>query len=256
MFRKFREPFGKAGLTVAVCALVLAMVGGAYAAGGLTKSQEKQVTKIAKKYAGQPGAPGTNGTNGTSGAIGVKGDSGAPGAPGVDGKSVVASAASGTECTGGVGGTKFEVEGGSPSHVCNGKNGTTGFTETLPPRKSEHGVWNYFDSSGQPNQTLPISFPIWLEKPIPPAKIQVIPVGGTGTVGTGCEGGEIENPIAEPGWFCFYVQQVEGEPVTFFFFNQEVSGLAQGLGKSGGTVNIGGAGQSAEGVWVVTAPEP
>ena len=77
-----REPFGKAGLTVAILALVMAFVGGAYAAGGLTKSQEKQVTKIAKKYAGKPGAPGTNGTNGSPGA---KGDTGAAGAAGTNG---------------------------------------------------------------------------------------------------------------------------------------------------------------------------
>ena len=83
--RRLKEPFGKAGLTVAVCALVMALVGGAYAAGGLTKAQEKQVTKIAKKYAGKPGPAGANGTNGASGTPGARGETGAVGPQGPQG---------------------------------------------------------------------------------------------------------------------------------------------------------------------------
>ncbi|MCW2987260.1 MAG: hypothetical protein JWM24_198, partial [Solirubrobacterales bacterium] len=52
--RRLREPFGKAGLTVGVIALVMALVGGAYAAGALTGKQKKEVEKIAKKFAGKP----------------------------------------------------------------------------------------------------------------------------------------------------------------------------------------------------------
>ena len=55
--RAIREPFGKAGLTVAILALVLAMVGGAYASGALTGKQKKEVKKIAKKYAGEAVSP-------------------------------------------------------------------------------------------------------------------------------------------------------------------------------------------------------
>jgi hypothetical protein len=86
MFTKLREPFGKTALTVGIIALVFAMLGGAYAAGGLTKSQEKQVTKIAKKYAGKAGAAGANGTNGTNGAPGAKGAPGEPGEKGEQGE--------------------------------------------------------------------------------------------------------------------------------------------------------------------------
>jgi len=43
--RAIREPFGKAGLIVAIFALVMAMVGGAYAAGKLTSGQKKEVEK-------------------------------------------------------------------------------------------------------------------------------------------------------------------------------------------------------------------
>lgn len=99
------EPFGKAGLTVAILALVLAMVGGAWAAGGLTANQKKEVTKIAKKFAGaagpegKQGLPGANGANGTNGRDGATGQTGQPGP----------------------------------------------LVETLPSGKSETGAWNYFD---------------------------------------------------------------------------------------------------------------
>jgi hypothetical protein len=132
MRKKLTEPFGKAGLTVAILALVMALVGGAYAAGGLTKSQEKQVTKIAKKYAGKSGAPGatgpagtngTNGTNGKDGAPGAKGENGTDGTDGENGKSVVSVTASG--CT--AGGFGYEIEGSLVKHsVCNGEEGEAG----------------------------------------------------------------------------------------------------------------------------------
>src|SRR3954453_22689625 len=59
--RHFKEPFGKAGLTVAILALVLAMVGGAWAAVGLNGKQKKEVRKIAKTFAGKPGVAGQQG---------------------------------------------------------------------------------------------------------------------------------------------------------------------------------------------------
>jgi hypothetical protein len=165
---RFQEPFGKAGLTVAIIALVMALIGGAYAAGGLTKAQEKQVTKIAKKYAGKPGAPGATGPAGTNGTNGKDGTNGTPGAVG---KSVVVSNATTTpsgECPT-VGGTKFEVEGaGSPRHVCNGSPWTAG--GTLPKGSSETGTWS---ASGTPSTFAifhvllsPVSFPIPLAAPL------------------------------------------------------------------------------------------
>ncbi len=131
--RSLREPFGKAGLTVAVLALVLALVGGAYAAGGLTKSQEKQVTKIAKKYAGKPGAPGATGPAGPAGSAGAKGD------PGNNGTSVtgVAIPTSSATCNH-QGGTVYTSTSGA-ENVC---NGLTGFTKTLPKGETEQGDWS------------------------------------------------------------------------------------------------------------------
>jgi Collagen triple helix repeat (20 copies) len=85
--RRLREPFGKAGLTVAVIALVFAMLGGAYAATGLNSKQKKEVKAIAKSFqgTGPAGAPGAAGAKGDNGTQGVKGDTGATGPQGAQG---------------------------------------------------------------------------------------------------------------------------------------------------------------------------
>ena len=149
--KRLREPFGKAGLTVAIVALVMALVGGAYAAGGLTKSQEKQVKKIAKKYAGKAGpagaagtagaqgVPGAAGAAGKDGTNGTDGDDGAPGTPGTDGDDgkpvIVDSFTEQNEKDGDPplepcnlqGGLEVEVEGsGQIDYVCNGTQGVDG----------------------------------------------------------------------------------------------------------------------------------
>jgi hypothetical protein len=122
--RQLKEPFGKAGLTVAILALVLAMVGGAWAAGALSGKQKKEVEKIAKKFAGKPGAPGANGTNG------AKGENGAAGANGSNGTSVTSTEFEGEEeghCI--VGGSKF-ISASGKTYACNGKRGTNGTNGT------------------------------------------------------------------------------------------------------------------------------
>src|SRR6476660_6457976 len=111
------EPFGKAGLTVAILALVMAMVGGAYAAGALSGKQKKEVEKIAKKFAGKPGAPGTNGTNGTNGTSGAPGKEGSPGK---DGANVTSKAIpTSSETCEKQGGTEFTSASGTEK-VCTG----------------------------------------------------------------------------------------------------------------------------------------
>ncbi len=123
--RRLKEPFGKAGLTVAILALVMALVGGAYAAGGLTKSQEKQVTKIAKKYAGKPGATGATGATGPAGTNGTNGKDGTNGTNGANGTGAEAISFSGAlhGCTEG----GIEVKSASATtFLCNGAKGTNG----------------------------------------------------------------------------------------------------------------------------------
>jgi hypothetical protein len=125
MLKRIHDKLGTAGLVVAVVALVVALAGTAIAAGGLTKKQEKQVVKIAKKYAGKPGAKGDTGPTGPQGS---KGDPGPQGEKG--GK-------------------------GDP-----GKEGPPGPTETaLPPGKTMTGVWS-LRAAGEPRYLLNISFPL------------------------------------------------------------------------------------------------
>jgi Collagen triple helix repeat (20 copies) len=229
LYRRFHDRFGTAGLVVAVIALIAALAGTALAAGGLTKQQEKQVTKIAKKYAGKPGATGPQGPQGPAGAkgdTGAKGDPGSAGAPGAAGKSVIASNASGVECS--EGGTKFEVEGsGKSSKVCNGKEGPEGPTgpegalgtagTTLPPGATETGTWGFggkFTSSTEP--IVPISFSIPLAAPLGPTKVHLIDNDGEEVVineGSGARefkaaaaacSGTAANPTAGAGNLCLY----------------------------------------------------
>lgn len=170
---KRREPFGKAGLTVATVALVMALIGGAYAAGGLTKSQEKQVTKIAKKYAGKPGATGAAGTNGTNGKDGAAGAAGTAGTSVTvsESESAIEGHCNGTT-SGGLGGSKF-VAGTTKTYACNGKEGSPWTAGgTLPKGASESGTWavsgtpvNYFNGSFH-GLLAPISFGIALPAPL------------------------------------------------------------------------------------------
>jgi hypothetical protein len=81
--RALREPFGKAGLIVACCALLLACTGAAFAAGKLTGPQKKEVGKIAAKVAAKDA--GKQGPKGATGPAGAAGPTGAPGAPGAAG---------------------------------------------------------------------------------------------------------------------------------------------------------------------------
>lgn len=183
--RSITEPYGKAGLLVAILALVLATTGAAFAAAGLNSKQKKEVTKIAKKYAGKPGAPGATGPAGTNGTNGKDGANGTAGANGTNGVSAEATSFTGTKKVGSVeckeGGVA--VKSASPeTAVCNGKNGTTGFTDTLPSGKTEKGTWGatigktgvvFSFGIGQ----APISFTIPLAAALPEENIQINPVG-------------------------------------------------------------------------------
>src|SRR6476659_5592650 len=118
MLRRFRDRFGTACLFVAIMAMVVALGGTALAASGaLTGKQKKEVTKIAKKYAGKPGAPGATGPAGPQGPAGPKGDRGDKGEQGERG-----------------------LEGPEGPQ---GPEGTTGFATELPPGESETGVWGF-----------------------------------------------------------------------------------------------------------------
>jgi hypothetical protein len=262
--RAIREPFGKAGLTVAILALVLAMVGGAYAAGGLTKSQEKQVTKIAKKFAGKPGATGPAGAAGTNGTNGKDGSPGAAGAPGANGKGVVIAAPAAPGCP--AGGKSVEVEGsGVKSNICNGNPAE--FPESLPEGKTLRGVFGastYAEAApptnpgfgravGAVNFALPVSPFLALSQVHYIAKEE-----GEGepneaaAVANGECTGTVANPGAAAGQLCVFG---ESEVNLFAAPNvaiDNVSGTTPGFKISA----FAGAKGAAwfEGTWAVTAP--
>lgn len=223
----FRDRLGIPGL-LAIAALVFAMVGGAYAAAGFTKAQEKQIAKIAKKNVkrGKPGKPGAAGPAGPAGKDGAAGPAGPPGpvgpqgVPGNDGangKSVVVGTASATDCPTGApkGGVSIELEGsGIKKFACNGKEGSPWpGGGILPPGATLTGAWSMtLDqpgfSPGEGAGATAISFPIQLKEAKGEANVKVVPIAGTAPAE--CENPEHEgaatakNPEADPGFLCIY----------------------------------------------------
>jgi len=267
----FREKLGPAGFTLAIIALIFALAGGAYAAsGGLSGKQKKEVKAIAKSYAGKPGAAGaagTNGTNGTNGKDGAEGKAGPEGKQGLVGNagasvtSTESAAAIEGHCNGtssGLGGSKFVV-GATKTYACNGKNGVTGFTDTLPPGKTETGVWSNstVKATAETEILIPISFPI----PLPAASEAVYFLNQAETEAeegeafdAGCTGNVI-SPVAPPGALCIYTGSETKEHVSF-----SLVAFAGSLGyQTSGTVIHTLTGEApvtliAEGAWAVTAP--
>jgi hypothetical protein len=266
---RLKEPFGKAGLTVAVIALVMALVGGAYAAGGLTKSQEKQVKKIAKKYAGKPGATGPAGPAGPQGPAGTNGKDGAKGdtgALGTNGKSVVIQEilTGEPECSE-LGGAKLEKEGepSSATEICNGQ---TGFTPTLPSGKTEMGTIAAVVSSAG-GAWLPFSFNIPLaahlenaaacgEPSEPECQVHFVTQAEVTahTAPSDCPGTS-EAPAAEPGSMCMYETPSGVFHATINGIEDPTNGL-HGASVAGGflSVSVATAPAFIRATWAVTAP--
>jgi hypothetical protein len=173
--KRIHQRLGTAGFIISIVALVAALSGGAYAAGGLTKAQEKQVTKIAKKYAGKPGAVGATGPVGAAGKEGARGAAGTNGTNGANG-----------------------------ANGANGTNGLTGFTKVLPKGETLKGDWaiaantpgtGVFEGSA----ATAISFGI----PLGAAPEPVYVKAGETTAPAGCTG-NVENPGAEAGHLCIF----------------------------------------------------
>ncbi len=245
------------GVTVAVIALVFALVGGAYAASGaLTGKQKKEVEKIAKKFAGKEGAKGATGATGPQGVPGPKGDAGAAGKDGASVKVAPVSAGDPEHCAE-LGGALVEKEGsGAPAEVCNGEEGEEGSPWTakgrLPQGAMLTGTW-VANGSGIVNTSL--SFPIHLEEPetgapIPNAKI---------FYGSGTEEPEIEvspgkfektefqkhcanaaskpeviSPNTNTRTLCIYNFPAASTEATFEYFSRTGTELAQGGAAAGG----------------------
>ncbi|MBS1893718.1 MAG: collagen-like protein [Actinobacteria bacterium] len=266
MLTKLREPFGKAGLIVAIVALIAALGGGAYAAsGGLTGKQKNEVKAIAKQFAGKPGAEGKQGPvgpAGQTGPAGSKGDAGSngangsPGAPGTAGgagaagKSVEArTIATGepTQCEE-MGGAEYEVEGsGEAAEICNGGEGSPWAVGGLPKGATETGSWAFTGSAADGGVFAPISFSVPLRAAITEtSKVHVV-TGAT----TECPG-SVTNPKALEGNLCVYIGEVEG--ATYEYIAELENGQFNRASVAGALLHFGSVTDGAYGFgsWAVT----
>lgn len=268
--RALREPFGTAGLLVAIVALVFAMSGGAFAAKYLITSTKQIKPSVLKSLKGKEGPQGLAGTNGTNGA---NGKDGAPGTPGKDGsssiantefpgaegtcteggtklvgtsttyacngkkgtngKSVVSSEFSGAHagCSEERGGSEFEVEGSGVKHyACNGSPWTAG--GTLPSGKTETGTWSVLIGTTG-NGLGDVSFPIPLGAEIPPANVRKVLAGGS--VPAECNDGagsppSVANPEADPGYLCVFVKGFLAGGSVKYIWNPETTSASTDTG--------------------------
>ena len=247
--RRLKEPFGKAGLTVAILALVMALVGGAYAANHTaTASKAKPGPRGKTGKTGKTGPAGPQGPAGPAGPAGPKGDTGpagSNGAPGANGKSVAVSEIEEgeAECEG-RGGAMVTPEGGTGVEVCTGEEGEPGAIhpgETLPKGASETGVWAV-GSLTTKSAKIPVSFPIPLPSEVA-ARVE-----GEATFAENCPGSN-ENPKAKEGFFCVYIGEVTP--------NTAIAANATGTNTVGFVVRLLTAEPSLEeggaGTWAVTA---
>jgi hypothetical protein len=230
--RSITQPYCKAGLTVAILALVLATTGAAFAAAALNSKQKKEVTKIAKKFAGKTGPQGPQGLPGPAGAPGAKGAPGEPGEQGEPGKE------------------GKEGKEGSPW--------TAG--GTLPSEATETGLWGV----GPGGETEILGFPVFsvASFPIPLAPTATVTPHYINSAGeethfeapstppTGCGSpvGSYTEPTADPGNFCMYESAISGMTI-----NTEGVTLVGGVGAKV-LANEPGAEPRGLGSWAVTAP--
>jgi hypothetical protein len=277
MFSTLRTRFGIPGV-ISVMALVFAMFGGAYAAsnssdgGKATASAKKAKAKKGprgpKGATGPAGPAGPQGPAGANGKDGANGSNGTNGGPGADGKSVTAKSVTGGTCGTGVAGVEYTSVSGTNT-VCNGKNGTTGFTETLPSGKTETGVWAYgVEAEAQPvlaGVAVPISFPIPLATDLDQSQVHYIMENGKEFVvklGPSFEESEEEitqplcpgnvgEPLAEPGTLCIYAGKESGIKISNLI-NESPATLPPGSFVNPAT---GQTGASAAGMTLVVYPK-
>jgi Collagen triple helix repeat (20 copies) len=275
-FTKLREPFGTAGLIVALIALIAALGGGAYAAttgtstkATASKAKSKKGPRGPKGATGPAGAQGPAGPVGPAGAPGAKGDAGAAGSPGSAGKageSVTISAASAGECP--EGGTKFSNATGS-GKACNGEEAEGGgFPVTLPAKATETGtllIETTVEEGGTPTKSLgttAISFPIPLEEALDEEHVITVEPGATPPAK--CENSEHPeaaspaNPEAARGYLCVFIVG-GGEGLFTFIRDSSVTSPAEneafGASVSGALITrdaVGDVGSLINGTWAVT----
>jgi Collagen triple helix repeat (20 copies) len=286
MFSKLRKHFGIPGI-IAVCALVFAMIGGAYAANNSGGDQKATASAKGKQGPrGKQGKPGKTGPAGPAGPAGAKGDAGAagpvgPAGPtgptGPAGKAGTAGAAGKSlnvtqipsgepECEG-RGGALIEKEGepASAKEVCTGKEGSPWTAGgLLPPDATQTGTWSFTaDSTNGATILAPISFMLPLEEGLLAENVYFQGLPTPLEFEEACPGGEFGAgaPSADPGVLCVYVNN-EFEPdalfnATFTAIRPPTNLFSEGTGTSGAILHFAFSGDPGEaahgfGSWAVT----
>lgn len=266
--RRFSEPIGSAGLMVAMIALVLGLVGGAYAAKKYVITSTSQikpsVLKKLKGQAGPAGPQGAPGAQGGPGAAGANGKDGAAGATGQNGTSATTTSFTGEKGSCKAGG--ITVKSASPDvNVCNGE---TGFTDVLPSGKTETGVWavgQIAEIAGYPGAgnavAVPLSFSIPLPGELEAEQVHFIQANGLELnelfeeiEPTDCLGSAVE-PTAEPGHMCVYTDELENGISYFAGLINPGTGEV-GASTAGMVLRVFAQGDNLKGhgTWAVTAP--
>ena len=268
MFSGVRRRFTYANVA-ATLALVLAMSGGAYAAGHYLITSTKQISpKVLKSLKGSSGKNGAAGAVGATGAggpagpvgpagpAGPGGPAGANGANGASGQSVTSKEVKvGESACSKQGGAEFTASAGK-TFACNGKEGSPWTAGgTLPSGQSETGEWtvSHVATASELLLSSSVSFTIPLAAALDEAHVHFIKEGDV--LPAGC-GGSIAKPEAAKGNLCVFATEIENAgPFNSGTFIHSVEGSA-GADTMGFLLDftIPAAGQvRASGVWVVTA---
>jgi Collagen triple helix repeat (20 copies) len=253
--RAITEPFGKAGLVVAIFALILALTGAAWAAVGLNAKQKKEVKAIAKGLVGT-GPAGAQGAAGPQGAPGVNGAAGPQGPTGPTGEKGANGLKGSTGATGPTGSTGATGPEGSPW--------TAG--GTLPSGQTETGTWSMSEHAPSGGNALAsISFPIPLSAAgesffFGKEETEEEEFGASGCSGT------VTEPTAPSGVLCIYTGYETNLEHVSISRNTFTPSLELGYGPSGAILDTGLEGEVSEelvkkmanveafGSWAVTAP--
>ncbi len=256
---------------VATLVLVFAMTGGALAAKKYLITSTKQISpSVLKSLQGKAGAAGANGAQGAAGPAGPAGPQGAAGTAGAKGDAGAAG-----------------KEGPQGKQGATGASGTTGFTDTLPPGKTETGVWSFGGvgaAAGSQFYYVPISFDIPLPQAIETEQteyveyetqevspevfeqVRVHTLNGQAKEVTpsvaNCptEFTELSEPKAAPGYLCVYeFNRAKATPANGVLFTKPAVGPA-GAAVSGTSLKFevgeGLKNATAQGSWAVTACDP
>jgi hypothetical protein len=239
MFRSVRKRLTYANVAMTL-ALVLAMTGGAYAAGRFVITSTKQIKpSVLAQLKGRAGAAGATGVAGVAGVAGPQGPAGANGKDGAQGPE--------------------GKQGQEGKEGKEGPAGTTGFTKTLPPGRTETGTWILTGvPPGAPAITYTaISFPIPLAGPLGASEVHFIKENETAPAG--CTGGTVSQPTAEAGNLCIYTT-FEEKTTNSKGTITDPAKLELGASANGALLTIGLSGTAekeqalAVGTWAVTAP--